>query len=178
MAAVEAATEAWNRAEPGQQIVGISYVATVAEMLTAAYAEDVRPPTPSSMHDVYGNLVDTLIAKIADGGTLLDVLEIVGDSANGCDYADDESVATWEKAKEVVTSQPSFVTMMAALFDAFVTLHPVYSNTTGPRGGIGGQAMTPYCAVINPYDAEQQDVYDRVDKVIHDAYRWREQHPS
>jgi hypothetical protein len=33
-----------------------------------------------------------------------------------------------------------------ALFDA----HPTYANTTGWRGGIGGQAMTTGCSMIDP----------------------------
>lgn len=38
------------------------------------------------------------------------------------------------------------------LFD----LHPVYPNTTGPYGGVGGQAMTPWCHVIRPYTEEHE----------------------
>ena len=32
--------------------------------------------------------------------------------------------------------------------------HPVYANTTGWRGGIGGAAMTPGCSIINPPPGE------------------------
>ena len=35
-------------------------------------------------------------------------------------------------------------TVLMLTYDA----HPVYPNTAGPRGGIGGQAMTGWCNVI------------------------------
>lgn len=39
--------------------------------------------------------------------------------------------------------------------------HPVYGSTAGWRGGIGGQAITPGCAIIDPppgYDWTQCDL--------------------
>ena len=39
--------------------------------------------------------------------------------------------------------------------------HPVYGSTAGWRGGIGGQAITPTCAIIDPppgYDWTQLDL--------------------
>lgn len=39
-------------------------------------------------------------------------------------------------------------TVLMVTYDA----HPTYPNTTGPRGGIGGQAMTGWCNVIHGYD--------------------------
>lgn len=39
-------------------------------------------------------------------------------------------------------------TVLMVTYDA----HPVYSNTTGPHGGIGGQSMTGWCNVIHGYD--------------------------
>lgn len=40
--------------------------------------------------------------------------------------------------------------LAAALLLAVVEAHPVYGNTTGHRGGIGGQALTPGCSFIDP----------------------------
>ena len=51
--------------------------------------------------------------------------------------------------------------LAAALILVLHDAHPVYASTTGWRGGIGGQAMTPSCSIIDPPpDAlwTQQDV--------------------
>jgi hypothetical protein len=39
-------------------------------------------------------------------------------------------------------------TVLMLTYDA----HPVWANTAGPGGGIGGQSMTPSCSVIHPHD--------------------------
>jgi hypothetical protein len=60
MDAVEAATEAWNRAEPGHMIVGISYVSTFAEVLEAAYAVDLQPYVDSCVNAAIEGAVDAV----------------------------------------------------------------------------------------------------------------------
>lgn len=36
------------------------------------------------------------------------------------------------------------------LYKLYIELHPVYSSTSGPYGGVGGQAMTQWCHVKDP----------------------------
>lgn len=43
---------------------------------------------------------------VADGGSLSEVLEIVGDSMNACDCVDDESIALWDRAKARAETLP------------------------------------------------------------------------
>ncbi len=52
----------------------------------------------------YGELCDAIVARIADGGSLLDVLNIIGDRLNDRDQVDDASIARWEAAKSAVSS--------------------------------------------------------------------------
>lgn len=40
--------------------------------------------------------------------------------------------------------------LAAALALALHDAHPVYANTTGWRGGVGGQSMTTGCSFIDP----------------------------
>jgi len=48
--------------------------------------------------------------------------------------------------------------LAAALAFMLYDAHPVYGNTTGWRGGIGGQAITQGCSYIDPPpDAEWMD---------------------
>lgn len=46
----------------------------------------------------YDDLCMTIMRKVADGGSLADVLQIVGDAMNACDHVDDENVALWNEA--------------------------------------------------------------------------------
>lgn len=57
--------------------------------------------------------------------------------------------------------------LAAALYGALVLAHPVYGNTTGWRGGIGGQAITAGCSLIdgNPKHVEP---LEKIDQVLRD----------
>ncbi len=52
----------------------------------------------------YDDLGMGVICKIADGGSLADVLNFVGDSLNECDHVDAESITLWERAAAVVAA--------------------------------------------------------------------------
>jgi hypothetical protein len=43
--------------------------------------------------------------------------------------------------------------LAASLYALIYGAHTMHGNTTGPRGGIGGSAMTAHCHVIDPYPA-------------------------
>jgi len=52
----------------------------------------------------YDDLGMGVLRKIADGASLLDVLNFVGDQLNECDHVDDESITLWERAAAVAGS--------------------------------------------------------------------------
>ena len=52
-----------------------------------------------SVLDAYDALCMDIMNAIADGRTLDDVLDIVGDSMNSRDHVDEESVELFDKAK-------------------------------------------------------------------------------
>ena len=56
--------------------------------------------------------------------------------------------------------------LAAALVYAIHNAHPVYGNTTGWRGGIGGQAMTQGCSFIDPPPGEEWLQYNMIDEVL------------
>lgn len=55
------------------------------------------------------------------------------------------------------------------LFRVMHDLHPVYSSTAGPHGGIGGRAMTQWCHVTNPHTSKHESIFYDADGA------WREQ---
>jgi hypothetical protein len=65
--------------------------------------------------------------------------------------------------------------LAAALSLALHEGHPVYSSTAGWRGGIGGQAMTPGCAFIDPSPGLEFTQYDLLSRPLRE---YLEQHPS
>lgn len=52
------------------------------------------------------------------------------------------------------------------LYKLYYELHPTYSSTTGPHGGIGGQAMTQWCHVTQPYSIEHEKLISEIDGAI------------
>ena len=66
--------------------------------------------------------------------------------------------------------------LVAALALALHDAHPVYGNTAGWRGGIGGQALTPSCSIIDP---PPQDVGWTQGDVLSTPLRaWLAEHPE
>jgi hypothetical protein len=59
-----------------------------------------------------------------------------------------------------------------ALYDVLYVLHRTYPNTTGPVAGIGGQAMTSFCFVQQPYTPEDSEILERVERVV---YEWMQE---
>ncbi|AMS02626.1 hypothetical protein BJD55_gp140 [Gordonia phage Yvonnetastic] len=54
------------------------------------------------------------------------------------------------------------LTLDLVLHDA----HPVYANTSGWRGGIGGSALTPGCSIIDPPPDSDWTQYDLPSKPL------------
>ena len=50
-------------------------------------------------------------------------------------------------------------------------MHPTWANTTGRRGGIGGQAITTTCEVIDQYEDWQIYFIGRVHDALGEAFR-------
>ena len=50
----------------------------------------------------YRDLAEAVMTKVADGGTLLDVIEVAVDYLDGRDYLDDDSIALFERAKAAI----------------------------------------------------------------------------
>lgn len=52
------------------------------------------------------------------------------------------------------------------LYKLYHELHPTYSSTSGPHGGIGGQAMTQWCHVTRPYTVEHEELILEIDNAV------------
>lgn len=50
--------------------------------------------------------------------------------------------------RELAAEREKRARLVKALHVAVVEMHPIYGSTTGPFGGIGGAAMTPWCHMI------------------------------
>lgn len=61
--------------------------------------------------------------------------------------------------------------LVTALYVVKYELHPVYGSTAGRYGGIGGQAMTPHCALNYPdrHDLKDIEASDWADTVLRDS---------
>lgn len=56
------------------------------------------------------------------------------------------AAVTAQRDEAVATADELAASVLLLAHDA----HPVYANTAGWRGGIGGQAMTPSCSIVDP----------------------------
>lgn len=65
--------------------------------------------------------------------------------------------------------------LAAALALALHDAHPVYPSTAGWRGGIGGQALTTGCSIVDPPPDALWTQYDLLSTPLRE---WIEQHPE
>lgn len=56
-----------------------------------------------------------------------------------------------------------------SLYNVLYDLHPVYGSTAGPYGGIGGQAMTQWCHVKDPYNETHETMMYKAHGALRDA---------
>lgn len=62
-----------------------------------------------------------------------------------------------------------------ALYNVLYNLHRTYGSTAGPYGGIGGQAITTFCHVKDPYTDADQTMNDEADQVLRTWVRGKEE---
>lgn len=67
-----------------------------------------------------------------------------------------------EKRDAELASLRAALTELATMLGIVLRdLHPAYANTAGRRGGVGGQTLTPGCAVIDPR-GNQVELLERI----------------
>lgn len=67
------------------------------------------------------------------------------------------------------------VRLAAGLFLMLYDAHPVYGNTAGWRGGIGGAAITHGCSLIDPPPGDDWTQMDMPSKPLRE---WLQKHPE
>ena len=65
-----------------------------------------------------------------------------------------------------MTSTDGLDELVGALDAALNGMHPVYSSTTGPYGGVGGQAMTQWCQRNSPSSVVWDEYVNRAEDVL------------
>lgn len=78
-----------------------------------------------------------------------------------------------EKAMTSTDPEPTAEDLAVALMIVLYELHPVYGNTSRRGRGIGGQAMTQQCNVIDP-EGWEFEAKEWADEVLRGYTRTRE----
>lgn len=66
--------------------------------------------------------------------------------------------------------------LAAAVFLAVREAHPVYANTTGAHGGIGGQTFTPSCSFL--YPPSKNEYWTQYDVLMKPVYELMVEYPE
>lgn len=66
--------------------------------------------------------------------------------------------------------------LAASLYAVLYLAHTTHGNTTGPRGGIGGQAITSHCHIVSPYGASM--AWTQLDLPSEFLHEWIKSHPE
>lgn len=66
--------------------------------------------------------------------------------------------------------------LAASLYAVLWLAHTTHGNTTGSRGGIGGQAITSHCHILDPYPASMN--WTQLDLPSEFLREWIMTHPD
>lgn len=96
--------------------------------------------------------------------------------------------ATWPQARpaivaavmaalgELWSDNSIEIRLAASLYAVLYNAHTVHSNTTGPHGGVGGQAITSHCHIIHPHPASMY--WTQLDLPSEFLREWIKKHPD
>lgn len=68
------------------------------------------------------------------------------------------------------------VRVAASLYAVLWSAHSTHGNTAGPRGGIGGQAITAHCHILDPYPSSMN--WTQMDLPSEFLREWITAHPD
>lgn len=77
-----------------------------------------------------------VLTKAAEGGSMTDVVELVGDWMDGCDCVDDESLVVFQRAKEAAEAPQPKVLFAGRLYEYLDHGGPIVKVAGDPAEGV------------------------------------------
>lgn len=138
--------EPWLFKKTDQRTCSAQPVASIADLLSR----------PAGVAVLSSEAFDELAAREPEGPNPA-MVELLRQTRGQVVHADEKSTRIRELRAQLEEALAQRSQLRDGLIYVLQDLHPSYGSTAGPWGGIGGQMITPWCHVNDPYTAEHDD---------------------